>query len=210
MGSRTDGDHHIAGALSFDSLDAGSGTISRTALIQNADSVFPIANTQWRVWDNLAALLPATSATDDLGLYPGTWGTTPWLIRSADVKTTTVTLRAATEIAIPAEYDAGESLTLRVRAGMITTIADTSATVDAEIFCKGGTGALLSADLCATSAININSTTFANRDFTITPTSRVAGDVLQIRITIAVVDGSTVTAVIAAIEQVKLLVDIKG
>lgn len=200
---------HVAGQLSFDTLDAGSDTIPKDALVQTADSPFSIPQTAWRVWDSLVSLLPATSASDDLGLYPGTWGTTPWLIRSADVKTTTVTLRAACEIAVPADYDAGESLTLRARAGMITTVADGSATVDFEVYKKAGTGASVGSDICATSATTINSTTFGNKDFTITPTGVAAGDVLQIRMTIAVVDTATGTAVIAAVEQVKLLYDQK-
>lgn len=210
MATRIDGDMHVGGALSFDELDAGTGTIPRTALIQTADAVFPIVSTEWRVWDNLAALLPATSSSDDLGLYPGTWGTTPWLIRSADVKTTTVTLRAACEIVIPAEYDAGESLTLRARAGMITTVSDGTATIDFEVYKKGETGASLGSDLCATSSTTINSLTFGNKDFTITPTNLTPGMVLQIRMTMAIADTATGTAVIGAVEQVKLLADVKG
>ena len=187
-----------------------AAAIARSKLQQNDLSAYPIVSTEWRVWDSLVALLPATSSSDDLGLYPGTWGTTPWLVRSADVKTTTVTLRAACEIRIPIEYVDAQTLNLRCRAGMITTVADGSATIDFELYRKTGDGATLSSDLITTAATTINSTTFANKDFTITATNVVAGDVVQIRMTMAIVDTATGTAVIGAVESVKLLADVKG
>lgn len=184
--------------------------IDRSKLAQDNLAPYAIPLTLWRVWDNLAALLPATSATDDLGLYPGTWGTTPWLIRSADVKTTTVTLRAACDFAIPAEYVDGETITLRAVAGMITTVSDGAATLDFEVYRKTGDGATLSADLCATGATTIKNLTFAEIDFQVTPTACVAGDILQIRMTMAIADTATATAVIGAVESVQLLCDVKG
>jgi hypothetical protein len=187
-----------------------NAAIQRVKLQQDDLKPYPIVHTEWRVWDNLAALLPATSASDDLGLYPGTWGTTPQLIRSADVKTTTVTLRAVCEVKVPAEYVAGETLVLRARAGMITTVCDGTGTIDFEVYRKTGDGAALSADLCATAAASIKSLTFADKDFTITPTDVVAGDVLQVRMTMAIVDTATGTAVIGAVESIKLLCDVKG
>lgn len=187
-----------------------NAAIDRSKLALDALKVYGIANTQWRVWDSLVALLPATSASDDLGLYPGTWGTTPWLIRSADVKTTTVTLRAATEVAVPAEYVAGETITLRVRCGFITTICDGAGTIDFEVYAKGGTGAALGSDLVTTAATSFKSTTFTDKDFTITPTAVVAGDMLQIRMTMAITDTATGTAVIGAVESVKILYDVRG
>ena len=184
--------------------------IDRSKLAQDNLKPYAIPQTQWRVWDSLVALLPATSSGDDLGLYPGTWGTTPWLIRSADVKTTTVTLRAACEVAVPAEYVDGETITIRVVAGMLTTLSDGAATIDFEVYRKTGDGATLSADLCSTAATSIKSLTFAAYDFQVTPTDCVAGELLQIRMTMAIADTATVGAVIGAVESVKLLCDVRG
>lgn len=209
-GHLTAGTMAIPAASVVNASVASGAEIARDKLALDNLKPYPILHTQWRVWDSLVALLPATSSSDDLGLYPGTWGTTPWLIRSADVKTTTVTLRAACEYALPAEYDDGETVTLTALAGMITTVADGSATIDFEVYEKGGTGAALGSDLCTTAATTINSLAFSTKSFTITPGGLAAGDVLQIRMTIAVVDTATATAVVAAIEQIKLLCDVRG
>jgi hypothetical protein len=65
----------------------------------------------------------------------------------------------------------------------------------------------LSADLCATAAQSMNSLTFADFDFVITPTGLVAGSLLDIRIEIATVDGATGTPVIPTIGAAKILYD---
>lgn len=189
-----------------------AAAIQRSKLQQDVLKPYPILSTYWRVWDNLAALLPATSSSDDLGLYPGTWGTTPWMIRSSDLKAAgSTTLKAACEVCLPAEYDDGQTVTVRFRAGMITTVADTACTVDVAVYEKAGTGASVGSDLSTTTAAtSINSLTFTNKDFVITPTALAAGDVLQILITMVVNDAATVSAVIGAIEQVSLLLDVKG
>ena len=70
---------------------------------------------------------------------------------------------------------------------MGTTVAGTSCVVDVEAY-KVGKDNTLGSDICATSATTINSLTFANKDFTITAGTLAAGDVLDIRITITVVD----------------------
>jgi maleate cis-trans isomerase len=51
---------------------------------------------------------------------------------------------------------------------------------------------------------------FAAKSFTITSSGLVAGDVLDIRLTIAVNDAATVTAVTPTIAAIDLLCDIKG
>jgi hypothetical protein len=218
---RIDDNMHIGGLLTADSmtLPASSVTnaslhadaaVARSKLAQDDLKPYPIPSMYWRVWDNLAALLPATSSADDLGLYPGTWGTTPWMLRSADVKTTTVTLRAATEIVLPAEYVDGQTVTIRLRAGFITTICDGAGTIDVELYEKAGTGASVGSDLITTAATSFKSTTFANYDFAVTASGLAAGDVLQMRLTMAITDTATATAVIGAIEQVSVLADVKG
>jgi hypothetical protein len=92
---------------------------------------------------------------------------------------------------------------------METTGASASATLDVEVD-KSDRAAGLGSDLCATAAQTINSLTFANKDFTITPTGLSAGDVLDVRLTVTVTDSATATAVTASIGAVEFLVDIKG
>lgn len=185
-------------------------TINRAYMTQDALAAYPISPMAWRVWDAPQTLLPGTSASDDLGLYGATFGTNSPYVATYDVKNAgAVTLRARTFLWLPPEYDPGETVTLRFYAGMKTTVASSSATIDAECYESDGYGGIGS-DLVTTSATSINSLTAANKDFTVTPTTLQAGDLLDLRVTIAVSDTGTGTAVIAALGAAYLLLDIKG
>lgn len=170
---------------------------------------YPLPLLDSRVWDAPMSLLPTTSANDDLGVTIGTWGTSAPTIRTSDLKAAGATTRYSRhQFVLPPEYVAGESVVLRINAGMNTTVADTSATVDAVVY--ENTGSTISADLCATAAQSINSLTAANEDFTITATSLSPGDVLDIRIAVAVNDAATGTAVIAVINSIELILSVRG
>lgn len=184
--------------------------IPRSKLAQDALAVIPVPFVSLRVWNAFATNLPGTSASDDLGLDDGTFATGSQSVRTYDVKNAgAVTLYARFRVALPECYDAGQTITIRMMAGMVTTVASASATLDLQAY-KVSREAGIGSDLCATSAIDINSLTHANRDFTITPTGLVAGDVLDCRIAIAANDSATATAVIASIGAIELLADIKG
>src|SRR3990167_3164676 len=118
MANRSEGDHYVAGRLTADSMPipadavvnasvASDAAIARSKLAQNALSPFDVNLVDFRVWDAMQTNLPGTSATDDLGLYGNTFGTTSPLIRTYDVKAAgAVTLRARVLIPLPIEYDA--------------------------------------------------------------------------------------------------------
>jgi len=204
---KVDGDAEIGGNLR---VGGTVGPFSRSTLRQDDLLVYPISLTDFRVHDALQTVLPGTSATDDLGLYGGTFGTSQPLIRTYDVKAVgAVTLYARAQVILPAEYVAGESATLRITGGMVTTVAGVTATVDAEAF-KVGKDNTLGSDLCATALQTINSLTHAAKSFTITATLLNPGDVLDIRIAVAVNDAATATAVIAALGGIDMLLDVKG
>lgn len=204
---RFDGDVRITGNLT---VDGNLPTVARADIAQDANRVFVIPMTSCRVWDAPQTLLPGTAANDDLGLVRGTLGTNSLVLSAGDLKAAGATTRyAGLQIPIPAEYDAGESLTLRLSAGMQTTVADNSATVDVQVYKADREGAVGS-DLCATSVQGINSLTFSDKDFVITPTGLAPGDLLDVRIAVAVNDAATATAVTAAIGAVELLADVRG
>jgi hypothetical protein len=203
---RITGSCRITGDLT---VDGNMPTYNRANLAQDALKPYPLPFTDWRVWDALHTNLPGTPATDDLGLEGGTFGTDGPVLSTGDAKAATVTRRARAQVRLPAEYDDGETVRLRVAAGMKTTIADTSATVDLEAHKLDEEGAV-GADICATAAQDVNSLTNATFDFTITPAGLSAGDILDLRLTLAVVDAATGTAVIAQVTAVKLLCDVKG
>lgn len=188
-----------------------SAAIARSKLALDSLKIYDVNLVDFRVWDAMQTNLPGTSASDDLGLYGNTFGTNTPLIRTYDVKAAgAVTLRARVLIPLPAEYADAETVNLRFFAGMVTTVADTTATIDCEAYESPGSAAALGSDLVTTAATTINSLTFANKDFVVTATSLVAGDLLDVRVTVAVNDAATGTAVIAGFGKCQLLVDVRG
>lgn len=164
----------------------------------------------WRVHDAPQTTLPNPSANDDLGVYSNTFGTGSVAIETYDVKTVgATTLYALTWFQLPPEYVATETVTFRAKAGMVGAVADTSCTLDLEAYKIDKFGSIGS-DLCTTAATTINSLTEANKDFTINPASLSAGDVLELRIAVAVNDAAGGTSVAARIGCAEFLIDIKG
>lgn len=202
-------DVRISGNLTI--KDTGIAAQTRaTVLKQDANAIFPIHLTTLRVWDAYQTNLPGTAATDDLALIGGTFATSPPVISAGDLKAAGATTRYARfQMQLPACYDAAETVTLRVSAGMVTTIADTSCTIDAQVY-KLDKVTGIGSDLCATAAMTMNSVTFSNKEFTITSSGLTAGDVFDVRIAIACTDAATGTAVTPTIAAIDLLCDIKG
>jgi len=183
--------------------------IARSKLAQDTSQPYVVPLTTLRVHDAITSFLPSAATSDDLGLITGTFGTDAPTVQSSDGKATTVTQYGRFLFQMPPEYDDNETVVLRVRAGMITTISDGTATVDVQCYEADGDGAV-GADLCTTAATTMNSLTKANVDFTITDASLVAGDWLDVRVTIAITDAATGTAVIGEISQILFMLDIRG
>jgi len=186
--------------------------IARTALLQESLSPFPVRMTDWKVWDAMQTNLPTTPATDDLGMVHGTFATGSPSLQTEDLKAEAgnPTLKyARAQIPLPMNYVAGQTVVLRIHCGMITTAADDTCTIDVSAYESDGEAGI-SADLCATAAVSMNSTDFADKDFTITATTLNPGDMLDVRVLITVSDGATGTAVIGCIGAVTLLCDTKG
>jgi len=186
-----------------------SPPLARTSFLQEDAARLKLPWDGWRVHDALQTNLPGTAASDDLALTGGTFGSASPSLQTGDVKTTTVTMRARCQISLPHTYVAGETVTLRLRAGMLTTVCDGAGTIDAEVY-RSNDEAGIGSDLCTTSATTIKSLTLANKDFTITPATLAPGDTLDIRVTIAIADTATATAVIGILGAGELLLDMKG
>lgn len=182
---------------------------ARTSVLQQRDlAEFPVPFYAWRVWDAIGTNTPTTAASDDLGLAGSTtYGTDAPYLTTSDAKATTVTQRARTVIRLPDNYVDGETVKIRITGGMKTTVSDGTATVDVEAWKLDDDRTVGAADLCATSATTINSLTVGDDDFTITATGLAKGDELDVRITIAITDGATGTAVLGTIARVTLLCD---
>jgi hypothetical protein len=186
-----------------------SPTMARSSILSQAElQAFTVPWTLWRVHDALHTNLPGTAAADDLALIGGTFGSASPSIQSLDFGGTSTTAYARAQIPLPWEYESGQSVELRFHAGMLTTLADASCTLDVECYeTDEETG--ISADICADAAQSINSLTLADIDFTITPTALVAGDLLDVRITVAGTDAGNLGVMTACIGAVKLLCDVR-
>ena len=202
--SSADGDsivvHHEPGKT------ANDNTVLRSDLSQDVLAPFRVPFTDLRVWDAPTTLLPSAGASDDLGHIYNTFLTGAPSVETGDSKAASTTRKAYFAFRVPIEYDAGETITLRLKAGMKTTVSDTTATIDAQVV----RDAAPTVDICATAAQSINSLTGANKDFTLTPTNVVPGDLLHVVVTIAIVDGATGTAVIGQLTEISVLMDSKG
>ena len=188
---------------------SNSAAIARSKLALDSSAKYAIPLPAFRTWDDLTSALPGTAASDDLGLIEGTFGTDFPTIQTSDAKATTVTQRTRILASVPQEYGEAETVALRIRGGMITTISDATATVDVEVYLHDDDGSVGS-DLCTTAATTINSLTKANVDFAITSTDIDPGDQLDIRVTVAITDSATGTAVIGEISEAKILFDVRG
>lgn len=187
-----------------------SAQTKATVLKQEPNAVFPVPFTELRVWDAMHTNLPGTAATDDMALVGGTFGSAGPMIQAGDLKAAGATTRYARfQVPLPECYDAGETITINLSAGMKTTVADTSCTVDVECY-KLDKISGVGSDLCTTAAQSINSLVFSTKTFTINPSGMTAGSVLDIRIAIACNDAATGTAVTPSIAGIDLVCDIKG
>lgn len=164
-----------------------------------------------RVHDSASlALLPQTSAADDLGLYVGTFGTASHIIKTYDVKTVgATTLYGRFSAFVPPRYKTGEGFKLRFYAGMLSALADTTCTIDCVAY-KIDKESGIGSDLVTTSAISMNSLTFANKDFTLTSSGLEVGDELDVRVAITPTDGGGATAVYGAIGAIGVLCSLQG
>lgn len=209
MSSVTMTDLRLTGSLSI--KETGVSAQSRaTILTQDANAIFPVNFALLRVWDAFQTNLPGTAATDDLAVVGGTFGTNPVVVSAGDCKALGATTRYARfEFCLPECYDAGQTVSLSFSAGMVTTVASSSCTLDVECY-KRDKIAGIGSDLCATAAMSINSLTFADIIFVITPAGLLAGDVFDVRIAIACNDAATGTAVTPTIASIDRLCDIKG
>jgi len=213
-------DVRIAGALVATSIRATTASIvnadisstaelARDKLAQDTNQPFTVPLTQFRTWDALAVNLPATPAADDLGLDNATFGTGSPHLTAGDLGAAGATSRyGRAHVVVPMEYDDGATLTVRLHAGMLTAVSDTTCTCDVEAY-RSDEATGISADLVTTAATTCNSLTFADVDFVITSTTLVSGDTLDLRVALICNDAGT-AIVEPVIGAVQLICDVRG
>ena len=195
------------GGLSNPDISANAN-IASSKMEQRVLAEYRVPTNAFRVWDAITTNPVSAATNDDLGLLTGTWGSSVNKITAGDCKAATTTRHIYFSIPVPPNYDDGQTIQLRVRAKMETTLSDGTCTIDATAYiANDGT---LTSDLVATAAQSMNSLTAANYDFTLSSGSIDPGDLLEVRLTVACVDSATATAVTPAIYEVALLCDTRG
>lgn len=195
----------------YDANVSAQAAIATTKMAQRTNAKYPVPLTAFRVWDALQTNL-TTPASDDLGIVTGTFGSGASHVSSGDLKTAGLTTRRMRALlVVPPNFEGNsQTVSLSIFGGMVTSVADGSATVDVEAWRVDRDGTIGAADLCLTAAQSINSLTAAEKSFDLTNADIVAGDTLDVRVSVAVSDTATVTAVIAAVWDVVLLADTRG
>jgi hypothetical protein len=179
-------------------------------MAQQSAAQFAIPWEAWRVHDAYQTTLPGTAASDDLAVIGGVFGTGVPSLQSSDAKATTVTQYARAVIRMPIEYDAATDVSLMFHAGMKTTVSDGTATLDVEAYLSDKEGLVDGADKVTTAATTINSLTLADKTYVVSAGALEPGDVLDVRITVAITDTATGTAVLGWIGGAWLQCDVRG
>jgi len=145
-------------------------------------------------------------------LIGATFGTNSLQLQTVDEKANAGahSVYGRTTFRLPVEYEAAATVLITVVAGAETTVAGTSMTIDAEVHENNATTATPGADLVTTVAQSCNSLTAAAKQFTVNAAGLVAGDKLEIRLTITTNDAATGTAVLGTINSAYLEVDVRG
>jgi len=155
-----------------------------------------------RIHDAPAVGLPAAATADDLGCVSGTFLTAKPLLQAGDVGTLNSTRYGRWIFQFPFDATLLTTLTLRAKnAGMLTTVAGTSCSIDAQVVDQLDPDA----ELCTTALQSINSLTLADKDFTIGTTTLVANSVLDIRIAVAYVDAGDAGVMIPTLDHLELI-----
>jgi hypothetical protein len=159
----------------------------------------------------VTVLLAPRGSPDDLQYVSGTFGSSPPYVGTPDLKAAGAGTRyARLLVRIPPDFEGNnQTLTLRLISGMKTTVADTLATIDVEAWRIDADGTYGAADVCTSAAATINSLTAASKDFNIDPSTLSPGDLLDVRVAVAVTDAASVTAVIGAIWQAEFQADLR-
>lgn len=184
--------------------------LARAQIVQDNLANYAIPFTEMRVHDAPQTVLPGTAAGDDLAIVGTSYGTDTLAIQTSDSKAASVTQYALFTWPLPVEFTAAQSVRVKVKAGMVTTVSDGTAVVDVEAYLSNDEGAVSGSDLVSTAAASVNSLTAAENSFVLDGSGLVPGSVLNIRVRASVVDSATATAVILRVGRVTCQADVKG
>ncbi len=178
-----------------------SSAVPRATLLQEDLALYDIPLAGLRQADQAVMGITGTSGDhfyDISGNAPVLLGNTP--------SSSTVTDISTFDFALPAEYVDGETITLRINAKVDAT-ADTNS-LDLEAYLVNKLAGTVGSDIQSTTIKSTTASAVAY-DFTITPTSLVAGDMLHFLMTTVNADGDGSDGIVS-IFSIQAMIDIKG
>lgn len=185
-----------------------SGAIERDDLATETSAVYGIPIN--RIVSNAGAAL---TAAETAGTFDVTIGTNTYLANGEVTDNETEVSVAYTQFVLPPEYVAASSVTIRLPCALIKTGSPTNngSTIDLEVYEQSDAGAVGS-DLVTTAAQTFAALdTWYTKDFVVTGTGLVAGDVINIKITSSVIDSEAgAGTIIFNLAPPKVLLSIKG
>ena len=146
--------------------------------------------------------LAASPGSSILGLTSGTHGSASPILTGNGANNNSKSDSARILFTVPPQYATGSTVTVRVRC-KVSAAAATAQTIDVLAF-RSDLAAGVSSDLCTTAAQTIT-TSYANYDFTLTPSAMAAGDVIDLLVTLLANDTSgtgTITGTISNVEVI--------
>lgn len=187
---------------------SASAAIARSKLAEDALQIYGISIEEIRS-DAGASLTAAETA----GTFDITVGTNTILANGEVTDNETEVSVAYFQFVLPPEYVAAGDVTIRLPAALIKTGAptDNGSTLDIEVYEQSDAGAV-GADINSTAAATfVALDTWYNKDFVITATGLVAGDVLNVKITSSVIDSEAgAGTIVLNLAPPKVLLDVKG
>lgn len=199
-----DSDQYVDGSI--DAAHFTNASITRARLIQDDLKAYPIALSTFMGVDGA----PMAVSEDSSDLYRSV-GSNIHSLFGRTPTTTTEAAAAVTQFALPAEYVSGETITVRIKSQFINASgADSSRDSFTDLSVYKQAGGAIGSDICATAAQSPTADdTYETFDFTVTPTGLVAGDILNLLITLSCkADDGNPTQM--QIGEVIVLCDVKG
>lgn len=190
-----------------------TGAIATASTITKVSGVIGIPLVSGHTWDSLAVNIPATAGNDDMGLVTGTPGTNAPQLQGLDVGgggSETDAGSVGFQFVVPDWYTTGGTMTLQILAGMLTTVAQTTAKIYVKAWVpdyanKDGTVGVLNN---GATGVSINSLTFATVEFLIDDDLAAhvlaPGDVVQLQIQAKVNDTTDAGVMIPCIRDIRV------
>lgn len=199
----TDGAYMNVGSQTSANFDPADVTALQSALSSTSLKSFPITIDKWRVWDAIQTNAVGTAANDDLAVG-GVFGTDSPSLDSGAVTNATATRLTACHIPVPANYVAGQPVTITVTVQEVDA-AQVAATVIVSAHLVSNPSGT---DLYAGAAVTmVGAATPTDKDFSLTATAIAPGDSIFLRVGMTLNDtGGTGSQYIATAVTAKFTV----